>query len=299
MRLATTTGDFSAYTSDQRKSMEYVREGGFRYLDYNFGMDYNHRNGIFGGAVREYLEDVKRTADKLGVQFVQAHAPMGDPIAADNLKFTEDTIACIEACHELQIPNIVVHSGYERNLTKEQTFDRNKSFFGELLRVAEKYNIHILAENFNKMVFDDIFWVDNAEDLAELIDYVDHPLFQAVWDAGHGNMQEMTQEESLKKLGKRVYALHIQDNLGDEDIHIAPFFGTLNPDDLMNGLLGIDYRGYFTFEAGNILLPYKKRRVYEKDQRLLKAPLSLRIQAEKFLYETGKTILSAYHCFEE
>jgi len=36
-----------------------------------------------------------------------------------------------------------------------------------------------------------------------------------------------------------------------------------------------------------------------KRKRLWKAPLSLRIQAEKLLYETGKTILSAYDCFEE
>lgn len=96
-----------------------------------------------------------------------------------------------------------------------------------------------------------------------------------------------------------MYALHIQDNLGDTDAHIAPFFGSLNMDALMHGLMDIGYKGYFTFEAGNILPPPKQRRPFEKDKCLLRAPLELRIQAEKFLYEIGRCTLSAYDCYEE
>ena len=36
-----------------------------------------------------------------------------------------------------------------------------------------------------------------------------------------------------------------------------------------------------------------------RDKRLLEAPLSLRIKAEEFMYEIGKTTLEAYGCFEE
>ena len=131
-----------------------------------------------------------------------------------------------------------------------------------------------------------------------MIETVNHPNFHAVWDCGHGNMQEMPQHESLKILGHHVYALHVQDNWGNDDHHLAPFSGSLNLDSLMHGLLDIGYKGYFTFESGNIFYPAGKRRPYEEDTRLAKPPLRLRRTAEKYLYEIGKCILEEYGCYE-
>ncbi len=299
MKLATTTGDLGGYVPSLEIAMEYLREAGFRYLDYNFGSDYSGRTGIYSANATEYIENIRKKADLLGVRFVQSHAPMGKPIVKDNEAFIADTIACIDACHALEIPSLVVHSGYIQGLSKEETFEKNKEFFMPLLHHAEKYGVNILVENFNKMCVDNLYWIDNAPDLLAMIEYVDHPLFHAVWDTGHGNMQDMPQDEALKILGSHVMALHVQDNMENEDSHMAPFFGTLNLDSLMHGLLAIDYKGYFTFEAGNIFLPQSKRRSFEKDTRLLRAPLSLRLEAMKFLYAIGKCILEAYDCFEE
>ena len=47
MKLATTTGDLWGYTGSQEKSMQYIREAGFRYMDYNFGCDYGNRSGVY------------------------------------------------------------------------------------------------------------------------------------------------------------------------------------------------------------------------------------------------------------
>ena len=120
-----------------------------------------------------------------------------------------------------------------------------------------------------------------------------------MWDVGHANMQEMPQDEALRILGKHVRALHIQDNMGDTDSHLTPFFGTLSVDSVMNGLLDIDYPGYFTFEVGKIFTQPEKRRKYERDTRLAAAPIDLRDAFERYLYELGKCVLSAYGCFEE
>lgn len=299
MKLATTTGDFFAYTSDQTKAMEYISQSGFRYIDYNFELDYRIRNGIYSADFDAYIDSLKRQADKLNVQFVQAHSPMGAPIADNNADFIKDTAKCIKACGQLGIKNIVIHSGYLPDLTIDETFEKNKEFFMPLLQVAEKYDVNILVENFNKMSKDNVYWIDNAPDLLKIIKYINHPLFHAVWDAGHGNMQEMPQDESLKILGKEVYALHIQDNMGDKDTHTAPFFGTMNLDSLMHGLLDIGYKGYFTFESSNVLLSPSARRPFPKDSRLSKAPLSIKLKMENLLYEIGKHILMAYDCFEE
>lgn len=299
MKMATTTGDFSAYTSSQKESMEYIRKAGFRHADYNFGMDYKIRGGVYTADWRGYLEDVKEHAQKLGLNFVQSHAPMGRPIASDNREFIEDTKRCIESCSILGIKNIVVHSGYLPDISKEECFEKNKVFYDELLAFAEQFDVNVLVENFNKMCIENMYWIDNAAELRELIDYVDHPLFHACWDTGHGNMQETPQHEALKILGEHVYALHVQDNFGNDDSHMAPLCGTLNLDSLIYGLKEIDFKGYFTFEAGRIFLPADGKRPFDGDKKIPQAPLELRIKAEALLYEIGKYILGAHDCLEE
>ena len=164
----------------------------------------------------------------------------------------------------------------------------------ELLETAEKWNVNILAENFNRMCIPGTYWVDNAADLAELVKYVNHPLLHACWDTGHGNMVETPQDEALEIIGDEVYALHVQDNMGDIDTHIAPYFGTMDVESLMRGLEKIDYKGYFTFEACNIFVDPPGNR-----NQKASVPVALRIEAEKFLYQIGKIILSEHNCFEE
>ena len=301
MKLATSTGDFAAYTSSQAEALRWIRQAGFTCADYNFGSDYRDHSGVYSADHKAYFEELRRAADAAGIRLVQAHSPMGAPIAPDNEQFIEDTLRCVDACGAWGIPNLVVHSGYRPGLSVEETFAENRRFFAPILARAEKYGVNILVENFNKRCVDGLYWIDNAADLLGLIECVDHPLFHAVWDAGHANMQDMPQDEELQLLGSHVRALHIQDNGGgkEEDTHLMPFFGTLNLDAVMHGLQKIGYSGYFTFEVGAVFTPAAKKRQYPADTRLLAAPLELKQAAERFLYEMGRCILSRYGCLEE
>lgn len=299
MKLATTTGDFFSYTGSQTECLKYIREAGFRYADYNFGCDHTKRTGIYSDDYQAFIEGVRRASDDLGIKLVQSHAPMGKPFLEEGELLIKDTLRCIDACADLGIPNLVVHAGYAVGLTKEQNFQRNKEFFAPLLERAEKYGVNILVENFNKMYKEGVYWVDNAPDLLAMIEYVDHPLFNAVWDVGHANLQEMPQDEGLRILGSYVKAVHIQDNMGTKDQHLAPFFGTLNLDSVINGLKDIGFDGYFTFEVGGVFTPMAKRREYAQDTRLAAPPLELKRAFEAFLYTLGKTVLEKYNCFEE
>lgn len=127
MYLATTTGDFGAYTHSQAESMAYIKQAGFRFLDYNFGSDYSRRDGVYSENWREYLAGIQEKADELGVRFIQSHSPMGAPIADGNDAFTEDTIRCVEACGILGIPTVVVHSGTSRGCVSRKPLKRTKS----------------------------------------------------------------------------------------------------------------------------------------------------------------------------
>ncbi len=301
MKLATTTGDFQAYTHNQNDAIIKINEAGFKYIDYSFIMDYKNGSGIFGKDPKGHIDDIKRLADELEVSFVQAHSPMGEPIIKDNnhQNFIDATNKCIVACSKLGIKNLVVHSGYEKGISIEENFVRNKEFYYELFPTAEKYGVNILTENFNKMWDPQTYWIDNAKDMREFIDFVNHPLFHCCWDTGHANLQEMPQHEELKILGKDVYALHVQDNPGRGDYHMAPYFGSSNFDSIMNGLLDIGYSGYFTFEADAMLCPVYRKRAYDKDSRLLLLPMEIKEKTEHLLYDIGKHILTTYNCFED
>lgn len=298
MKLATTTGDFLSYTDSQAEALRHIREAGFKYADYGFGWDHAFRKGVYAADHERYFDELREAAEKIGITLVQAHAPMGKPLN-DGGALLRDTLRCVDACGAWGIKNLVVHSGYLRGLSPEQTFDRNKSFFMPLLERAELYGVNILVENFNKMCVDGLYWIDNAPDLLRMVECVKHPLFHAVWDVGHANMQDMTQDEALRLLGSHVRALHIQDNMGNEDSHLAPFLGTLNMDSVMCGLKDIGYNGYFTFEVGAFFTPENKRRAFGRSKLLASAPIELRDAFERYLYALGKCVLEKYDCFEE
>jgi sugar phosphate isomerase/epimerase len=226
---------------------------------------------------------------------------LGRPLLENgsNTEFVKFTKRSIEAAGYLGIPNIVVHTGYLPNISKEENFRRNKIFYEELLALTEKYDINILAENFDKMRRKDYYWIDSAEDLNEFVDFVNHPHLKVCWDTGHGNMQTLPQHEALKVLGKKVAALHVQDNMGYHDDHIIPFLGTLNIDSLMNGLKEINYDGYFTFEATNIPFVSERRKKTDYNEICSKLPVEFRKKFELILYDIGKFVLTQYACFDE
>ena len=143
MKLASRTADFFGYTGSQTESLRHLRAAGFRFGDYSFGCDYSSRSGIYSEDPAAHLDAVAQTADELGIQLIQAHSPMGRPITEneEQAALIEGTKLCIKACADLGIENIVVHSGYDEGLSKEETFARNKKFYDELLPVAEKKNV--------------------------------------------------------------------------------------------------------------------------------------------------------------
>ncbi len=302
MKLSTGMG-LGAYAANIEETIELIHSVGFRHMDCGFPGP-QCTTGYYAEDPAEFDAYIKRVSEKckeLGMDFVQSHAPMGKPLAGDDdaKRLIQVTKYCIRSAAALNIPHVVVHSGYLPDISKDECFERNKVFFDELLVEAEKYGVNILVENFNKMTRENVFWIDNATDLRRMIDLVDHPLFHAVWDAGHANLQDMPQHEELALLGDHVLALHVQDNMGDRDTHLMPFFGTLNLDDLMKGLKDINYKGAFNFEVASMMTPPAKRRQYEADTRLLRAPLSVRLAEEKLLYEVGKATLEAYGLYEE
>lgn len=304
MKLATTTGDFDGFLKNYQERIDCVCEAGFKYIDlsmYVIGKDDEllvSENWCDNAKI--ILENTQKKA-----KFVQAHSPGGNPLSEDSAAVDElvrATIRAIDVCGVLKIPNIVVHAGMRKGISKEESFERNREFFRKLFPAMERNGVNVLCENSTQKNMGDMYFTNTGTDMKEFVKYVNHPLFHACWDTGHGNC-EGSQYNQITTLGSDLYALHINDNRGNGDEHILPYFGTLNLDEIMNALVDVGYKGYFTFEAGFSLRPSKywlgDRMTFERDSRLLHPELFMQKHLEKLMYDMGIYILTQYNCFEE
>jgi sugar phosphate isomerase/epimerase len=104
-------------------------------------------------------------------------------------------------------------------------------------------------------------------------------------------------------LGEHLYAIHCNDNHGNADEHILPYFGTLNHDEVICALIDSGYKGYFTLECGASLRKYDQwtgvRRRFEKESRCREPQLFMQEHIEKMMKETCDWLLASYGILEE
>ena len=302
MKIATTIEDFYDYSKDPIKCIEWVHSCGFKYLDYSFYLpEVITQTALATDDYKEYLDKIIEKCNALKVKFIQAHAPSCPYNAQGEAleEYFKVLRRVIECCSYLKIDKLVVHSIFKREISKAENFKLNKEFYLNFLDYAESLGVKILTENFNKCISPEkLYYIDDVKDLKELVEYINHKNLGVCYDIGHANMQDAPQNEQLKVLGKYVDALHVQDNNGLIDYHIAPFFGTTNYDSVMDGLKEIGYNGYFTLEATYFFMRPEFRTKY-KENKLFRVPFEIKLEAEKMLYSIAKHILLTYDCFEE
>lgn len=307
MKIATTTGDFGFYCKTDEERIRELNRAGFKYIDlsmYSFTPDCEYMQENWRDAVLR-LKDV---ANSLNMQFVQAHSQGGNPLSSDNnhVEFlTKATIRSIEICQMLGIKNTVVHNGYAPEISKEEWFIKNKAFYQKLMPTMERCGINVLCENSTKSNMGDMYFINSGKDMREFIEYVNHPLIHGCWDTGHANC-EGSQYDDILTVGEELYAIHYNDNHGKKDDHVAPFLGRLNHDEILNALIDVNFKGYFTLECNASLIKYDQwtgvRRRFDKEGVKLKLnepQLFMQRHIEAMTYETARWILEQYDLFEE
>lgn len=301
MKLATSTGDFDRFCDSYLERIRHVYEADFRYIDLSLYTVMEKDALLLETDWKEYTERILDYAGERGIQFVQAHSPNTNPLKSeqDMEEAVVLNIRAIEVCSALGIPNLVVHSGWNKNAGKEECFQGNAAFFRKLIPAMEACNVNVLHENTTSVNIRS-FCPKSGAEMREFSEYVNHPKFHSCWDIGHAKL-EGPQYDDIMTLGDDLYAVHIQDNR-DRDEHVIPFMGTINMDEIMHALIDVGFRGPFTMEAGSVLRPAKywlgNRQEFKRDTRLLNPPLELQKEMERFMYKTGEYILKSYGVFE-
>jgi len=262
MQKATSTNVFDILKEEEvfRRS----RAAGFSRLDLNYS---EYQAVILNERWTEKQEEAwahraREAAEAAGIRLTQMHGPVHGRSFSE-MWFNLDMDSFLGLLHRslktaaaLGIPWVVLHptNRYsDRYESREAEIRFNSEFFKRLIPALERLNVGIALEN----MYDRPHPRGGPrlrsvgaepEELCELVDRIGHPLVGACWDTGHAHVQGLPQGPSIRMLGRRLKATHIQDNDGKTDQHLLPFLGTIDWADTTAALREIGYPGDFTYE---------------------------------------------------
>lgn len=153
--------------------------------------------------------------------------------------------------HALQIAQalgaryLVLHTQFNPNL-RQPTYpalwlEQNLRFFTDLLPAIVDAGATIVLEN---------MWDSHPDHLAQLLAALPKEQFAACLDAGHAHLHSQVGYRSwIEALGDRLQYIHLSDNHGDWDEHLALGQGTVDFPGLLDGLRSIQSQPWFVFEV--------------------------------------------------
>jgi len=188
-------------------------------------------------------------ARALGLRLFCMHAPFGKAAAlwgaAAAKTALDEQLACLADCQRHEIPIMVVHAfcGFDDHEPTPEGLER----FGVLVDAAEQAGVKVAVENTEGEEYLD----------AILTHFADRRNVGFCWDTGHELCYNHARD-MLGAYGDRIFCTHLNDNLGirdykgaiawQDDLHLLPFDGIADWDDIVARLDRCGYGGFLTFE---------------------------------------------------
>ena len=273
LKIGTQTAGWLSFAKPE-ESLERAKRIGFETMDLGFPhISYDAKaQKILPSRYDLPLEEfaapyvaMKAAADKQGITVAHAHAPF--PVwrkdEEEHNAFMMTVLdKVIRTCAAVGCPAIVVHP--VTRSTKEKEWETNMQIYRQLMPVAKETGVKICLEN--------LFTVGTGRvlegvcaDADEAVRYIDAlnaeagaDCFGFCFDVGHANLLHKNICQYLEILGHRLTCLHIHDNDGQNDLHMAPYTQTryykactcaLDWEQFIAGLRHINYRGSMCFET--------------------------------------------------
>lgn len=266
--ILSTENSFLRVHVGERAAIEMLAKAGFDAIDYGFSPDLERGEMIWNtDRYREYAKEVAKIAEDNGVFFNQAHGPFmfDTSIFPDYSKEVLPLYRrCLEVCAMLKIPHVVVHPvhcmPYRGN--EELLWKMNMDFYHQLLPFAKEFGVKIALENMYQydnrrgVITRDVF--ASPEEYARFYDTLGDPDVICCVDTGHCAIVGEDAADMLRIMGKRVKALHVNDNFFRTDDHVVPGHGLMDWESITKALAEISYSGDLTFEVIRIYRSYDK-----------------------------------------
>ena len=205
----------------------------------------------------EYLSNEKRLADEAGITVWQVHGPWRYPPLDSTLEYRAERLEkmkrSIRGAAILGAKYWVVHPimpfGTKDILTNNEaeTRELNLEFMNKLLPIAKQEGITVCLENMPMLDFS----LSSPTAIVELIKEINDPSFAMCLDTGHANIciDWHTPAEAIREYAKFIKVLHVHDNHGKRDEHLAPFHGTIDWKDFSAALHETAFDGVLSLEC--------------------------------------------------
>jgi sugar phosphate isomerase/epimerase len=248
LTIGLSTGCF--YNRPILSVLDEIRDGGFDCIEVcSFPAHLNYHN----------RDDVARAGEKirsLGIRPVSFHAPFADKIditaldpMAREMAVAELLIAC-EAAAVMGVENLVLHPGPERaGRPPEAEFlarmhNAAESLNTVALRCCEK-GIHLVLENMLPHLL-----FGHINDMLYLLGSIRECGVGACLDTGHAYLSREL-GMVIHKLSGHLHLVHVNDNRGDGDNHLAPGEGHIDWPWLMSELKRCHFGGTLILELSS------------------------------------------------
>lgn len=237
--------------------------------------DFRNANSVYSKSkdeIREYFADLKRYADSINLEISQTHGRgkgfLADA-AEDDALVANAELDCL-ATAALGAPYCVMHgvtTMFHMDAAPELMHELNFSMFTRILPYARKYGIKIATETFGDVhggACCDFF--GNIDEFVKTYEHIcavdgNKDVFTICVDTGHTNKATKFNNnpqvpEALRRLGKDVTVLHINDNDTVYDQHLLPFIDktgletskTVDWNETLQALRDIGYNGVYNME---------------------------------------------------
>ncbi|MBE7045421.1 MAG: sugar phosphate isomerase/epimerase [Ruminococcaceae bacterium] len=204
-----------------------------------------------------FLKEEKRLAEEAGIEISQVHGPWRwpaqDSTPEDRAERMEKMKKSIRACSVLGCKNWVVHpimpcgvDEADQPELAQKTWDLNLEFMSELVKTAKEYDITICLENMPMLNYS----LAKPTDVLRLVKALNDEHFKICLDTGHVNVfqEKLPIGDEVRAIGEELRVIHVHDNKVGWDLHLPPYYGTLNWKEFADALKDIGYHGVFSLE---------------------------------------------------
>ena len=158
-------------------------------------------------------------ARKHGLELDYIHAPFDDPNllwaeGIDGEEYVKLLTDCMEDCARHEIPTLAAH--ITRLSARPAVTEIGMERIKRLTEHAERTRVKLALENMNCIPH-----------LERIFTEVKSEYLGFCYDSGHEHCNH-PDANCLGRWGKRLFAVHLGDNLGEDDTHLLPYDGSID-----------------------------------------------------------------------
>jgi len=228
------------FTSEHYGIVDELKQIGYQGIEIPLGEGDNAHYSSVGNHLSSCEMEVTCVTSLLEDTNIASSNPSVRSAGLDRLKWAIDMANAANA----KIICGPIHSAFAYFTNEPPTTDEKK-WSVEMLQKAGEYaqqaGVVLTPEALNRF---ECYLVNTMADLKELVDEVNHPNVQAIYDTHHANIEEKSQQKGILTIQPHLHHMHISEN--DRG---APGEGQINWGEVFSTLKEINYDGWLTVEA--------------------------------------------------